>query len=68
MAVPSGRLTRGRIIQLAQREAGNTNSQLIAEMRVWLNLLLQDLYSQWDWTFLFTPSPTTSSRPKMSGA
>jgi hypothetical protein len=54
MAVPSGRLTRGRIIQLAQREAGNTNSQLIAEMRVWLNLLLQDLYSQWDWTFLFT--------------
>lgn len=61
MATPSGRLTRGTILQLAQRQAGNTNTQLVAEMRVWLNLVLQDLYSQWDWPFLFTSASYTLS-------
>lgn len=54
MPTPTGRLTRAQIIQQAQRRAGNTSTSLFAEMRTWLNLEIEDLYTQWDWPFLMT--------------
>lgn len=61
MATPTGRLTRGTIIDQAQRLAANTSTSLKGEMRVWLNLELQDLYSQWDWPFILTTTTLTLS-------
>lgn len=61
MATPTGRLTRGTIITQAQRRAGNASTSLKREMRTWLNLELQDLYSQWDWPFLVTSTTLTLS-------
>jgi hypothetical protein len=59
MATPTGRLTRGTIIQQAQRLVGNTNTALKSELRTALNMLLADTHAQWDWPFLFTSTTLT---------
>lgn len=66
MAVPTGRLSRGTIIDQAQRLVGNTSTSLKSELRVYLNLLLQDLHAQWDWPHLFTSTSTTLSGTSFS--
>src|SRR5882724_3894330 len=55
--VPVGRLTRKQIIDLATRKAGNTqlgaNSSIAgADAQTWLNQILFDLYTQYNWPFL----------------
>src|SRR5438477_6806028 len=57
--VPTGRLTRAQIVSLALRKAGNTalgvNSATAgADAQTWLNQILFDLYSQYNWPFLNT--------------
>lgn len=57
--VPTGRLTRKQIVDLAARKAGNTqlaaNSATAgADAQTWLNQILFDLYSQYNWPFLNT--------------
>lgn len=61
MATPTGRLTRGTILDQAQRRAGNTSTSLKAEMRVWLNNILDELYMGWDWPFLMTSTSVSLS-------
>ena len=61
MATPTGRLTRGTILDQAQRRAGNTSTSLKAEMRVWLNQILDELYLGWDWPFLMTSTSVSLS-------
>ena len=61
MATPTGRLTRGVILSQAQRLVGNTSTSLLAELRIQLNLVLQDVHAQWDWPFLFTSTSVTLS-------
>jgi hypothetical protein len=63
MAIPAGQLTRGSIVSRATRKAGNT--QLAAapdyEAQIWLNQILYDLYTQFDWAFTRTTDPITFS-------
>lgn len=46
------RWTRGRILTQALERAGNT--KILALARDELNRLLEDLYAQWEWPFLYT--------------
>src|SRR5947199_1119917 len=48
--IPVGRLTRGQIVDLATRKAGNT--QLAVDARTILNQLLYDLATQYNWPML----------------
>lgn len=58
MAVPTGRLTRGQIVSLATRKAGNTAlgantaSPPVTDAQTWLNQILFDLASQYNWPTL----------------
>lgn len=64
MATPVGRVTRGVILRQALQRAGN--EQLLvasgtdpALARVKLNRILDTLYNQWDWPFLYTSATVT---------
>jgi hypothetical protein len=65
MAIPVGRLTRGEILRSALQRAGNmmllatpqTGAPAIA--RVKLNRILESLYNEYDWPFLWTQAPVT---------
>jgi hypothetical protein len=53
MALPTARMTRGEIIQRAAQRAANTQQSVLSQARDRLNRVLQDLYIQYDWPFLF---------------
>ena len=53
--LPPGALNLGTIRSLALRRAGNLN--LVYDAGVWLSQLLYDLYTEWDWPFLFVSTP-----------
>jgi hypothetical protein len=53
------RLDRGTIITRALTRIGNNTNSLQAQARVTLNRVLQDLYLQWDWPFLWRMLPVT---------
>lgn len=63
MAIPAGQLTRKSIVDRALRRAGNTalGSAPDYEAQIWLNQILFDLYSQWDWPFTRTSASITLS-------
>lgn len=58
-AVYPARWTRGRIIQQALQKVGNTKITPLA--RDQLNRVLEDLYVQWEWPFLYTVTTLTLS-------
>lgn len=69
--IPLGRLTRKQIVDLATRKAGNT--QLGAntatsggDAQTWLNQLLYDLYSQYNWPFLNTSTMLQLNGPQFA--
>ena len=47
------RQTRGEIINQAMQLVGNNSTTMLAQARIKLNRILQDLYQQWDWPFLW---------------
>lgn len=53
------RYSRGQIIDAALQRVGNTTQSLIAQARIRLNRILQDLHQQWDWPFLWMSTPIT---------
>jgi hypothetical protein len=59
MPVPTGRLTRKQIVDLACRKAGNTqlgvnDATTGGDAQTWLNQILFDLSTQYNWPFLNT--------------
>ena len=54
MAIPTGLLTRGTIIDHALRRAGNTKPSVRTDGIVAFNQILFDLYTQYEWPFLNT--------------
>lgn len=54
-ATPAGRLNRGTILDHALQRAGNTKLRALA--RVHLNRILEDLYRDHDWPFLWVSVP-----------
>src|SRR4030095_3942797 len=46
-------MTRREIIDQALQRAGNNTDSLRKQARIRLNRILQDLYLQWDWPFLW---------------
>lgn len=57
MAVFTGRRTRRQIIDAGLKKAGNT--KILAEARVKLARMLEDLYVQHEWPFLYTEVAVT---------
>jgi hypothetical protein len=53
------RMNRGDIITQALQRVGNTTNQLRIQARIRLNRILQDLYLQWDWPFLWRTASVT---------
>ena len=53
------RLTRGQLIDQALQKVGNTTQSLIAQARIRLNRVLQDLAQQWDWPYLWVQLDVT---------
>lgn len=51
------RMSRIDIINQALQRSGNNTNTLRVQARVKLNRILQDLYLQWDWPFLWTTVP-----------
>lgn len=53
MAIPVGQFTRKQIIDRALRKVGNTalGTSPDYEAQLWLNQILFDIYSQYDWPF-----------------
>ena len=51
------RQSRGQIIDQALQRVGNTTASLVAQARIRLNRILQDLHQQWDWPHLWTTVP-----------
>jgi hypothetical protein len=49
-------MNRGDIVTQALQRVGNTTVQLRAQARIRLNRILQDLYLEWDWPFLWRAS------------
>jgi hypothetical protein len=47
------RMTRREIIDQALQRSGNNTDSLRRQARIKLNRILQDLYLQWDWPFLW---------------
>jgi hypothetical protein len=64
-SLPTGRLTRKSIVDLACRRAGNT--QLAAgpnfDAQTWLNQILYDLAVEWSWPTLMTSIPVAITGP-----
>lgn len=56
-AVFTGRWSRGTILDQALARAGNAKVRHLARDR--LNRILEELYSQWEWPFLYKPSTFT---------
>jgi hypothetical protein len=54
-----GNLNRGQIIDQAMQRVGNNSPSILLQARTTLQRLLNDLYQQWDWPFLWTTSPVT---------
>jgi hypothetical protein len=64
MAIPAGRLKRGDILRSALQRAGNTKLMVApagqpALARVKLNRILEGLYNEHDWPFLWTEAPVS---------
>jgi len=53
------RMTRIDIINQALQRAGNNTNSLRVQARIKLNRILQDLYLQWDWPFLWLSAALT---------
>lgn len=51
------RMTRLDIINQALQRSGNNTNSLRIQARIRLNRILQDLYLQWDWPFLWKTVP-----------
>lgn len=62
--VLQSRLTLGQIRDLALRRAGNL--ALRYDASVWLSQLLYDLYTQWDWPFLFNTISISLAGPQFT--
>lgn len=73
MAIPTGQLTRKQIIDRALRKVGNTalGTAPDYEAQLWLNQILYDVYTQYDWPFCrstVTGLSLTGSSFSVSGA
>src|SRR2546426_2660291 len=66
--LPAGRLTRGTIVSLALRKAGNTQLAVgpTYDAQTWLNQILSDLATEWSWPILMTSTPVSITGPTFS--